>query len=108
MQLPGLVPVRTVWRDEACYGHGSAIGEQLRNLGDASDILGPCRRSKTKITIQAEANVVPIEAIGGQPLMQQVLLKRRSDGGLAGRRKPGEPYREAFLTSELESFSSGE
>ena len=45
----------------------------------------------TKVLIEANSDVVPIEAIGKNPSGDQILLQSKRDGCLASPRQPREP-----------------
>ena len=72
----------------------------LAHLGNPPDILPPVLFAETQILIQAEADVVAIESVGGQAVVEEVLLERDGDSGFAAGREAGEPEREAFLLAE--------
>ena len=65
VQLTGQVAISSVWADEAGDGDGGGIGEEFGDLGDTADVLFPVLGRETEIFVQAEADVVAIEAIGG-------------------------------------------
>jgi hypothetical protein len=102
VQLPCQIPVRTVRADEARDGNGAAIGEELGDLGDATDVLFAVLRTEAKVFVQAETDVIAVEAVGGEVigLAEEGLFQGDGDGGFAGRGEAGEPYCEALLPAE--------
>jgi hypothetical protein len=77
------------------------IPEGVPYLGDAADVLVAVLLGEAEVLVEAEAHVVAVEPVRGQPDVQQVLLQGRSDGGLARGREPREPDGEATLAAEL-------
>lgn len=71
------------------------------NLGDSADVLHAILGREAEILVQAEAHVVAIESVGLQAEREQVLLKRRCDGGLARGRETGEPDSASLLLTEV-------
>lgn len=100
MQVTRDLAVGNVRGDEAGEGNGAAVGKQLGDLGDAADVLVAVLLGETQVLVQAEANIVAVEAVGGEPEVQQVLLEGGGDGGLARCRQAGEPDGEALLLAE--------
>ena len=70
-------------------------------LGDATNVLVAVLLGESEILVQAEADVVAVESVGGQANVKQVLLKSRGDGRLARSRQSGKPNGEAALATEL-------
>jgi hypothetical protein len=85
MQSTCQLPIPAVRTDEARDGDGAAVSEQARDLGDAPDVLGAVARAEAQVAVQAEADVVAVEAVRVQGVgrAQERLLQRDSDGGLA-------------------------
>ena len=102
VQLPRQVAVRTVWADEARDGDGAAIREELGDLGDAPDVLFAVFRAEAQVFVQAEADIVAVQAVGGEVIgrAEKGLFERDGDGRFAGRREAGEPYCQALLAAE--------
>lgn len=104
VQVPGDLAVLPVGRDKGGDGNGGGVGEELGNLADAADVLVAVGLGKAEVLVQAEAHVVAVEAVGGESKVQEVLLKRRGDGGFSRGREPREPDREALLAAEAETL----
>lgn len=81
VQVPGDLAVLPVGRDKGGDGDGGRVGEELGDLADAADVLVAVGLGKAEVLVQAEAHVVTVEAVGGEPKVKEVLLKRRGDGG---------------------------
>ncbi|KAJ3504335.1 hypothetical protein NM208_g16352 [Fusarium decemcellulare] len=62
----------------------------------------------SSVLVEAEADVVAVETVGGDAEVEEVLLEGSSDSGLARGRKAGEPDGEAALTTELVALTAGE
>lgn len=86
MQPPRQLPIPTIRTDETRDGDTAAIGEELRDLGDAADVLGPVGGAEAEVLVQAEADVVAVEAVGVQVVggAEEGLFERDGDGGFAG------------------------
>lgn len=83
MELASDLAVLSVGRNERGDGDGSGVGKELGDLTDATDVLIAVGLGEAKVLVQAEAHVVAIKTIGGEPQMQEMLLKGGGDGGLA-------------------------
>jgi hypothetical protein len=81
------------------------MGSYLR---DAADVLVAVLLGETQVLVQAEADVVAVEAVGGQAEVEEVLLERGGDGGLARGGQAGQPDGEAALLAELIALAAGE
>lgn len=108
MQLPRQQAIRSVGRNERGQGQSTAVGKQQGDLGYAADVLVPIRFAEAKIFVQAEADVVAVEAVGGIGGVEQVLLEGGRDGGFARGGEAGEPDCEARLAAEGGAFGVGE
>jgi len=84
------------------------IGKQPRNLADAPNVLVPIGGTEPKARVQAMPNVVTIKPIRHPAAAKKLGLKRYSDGGLAGSRKPGKPERAAATVERGPSLFAGE
>ena len=85
MQSPRGVPVLDVRRDERGDGDGGAVGEELGDLCDAADVLVAVLFAETQVLVQAEADVVAVQAVGGDAAgAEELALKFDGDGGFAG------------------------
>ena len=83
MQLPRQQSIRSVGRNEGRQGQSTAIGKQQCDLGYAADVLVPICFAEAKIFVQAETNVVAVEAVSGVGGVEQVLLEGGGDGRFA-------------------------
>lgn len=101
VQLAGDLAVGLVGRDEGGQGNGAGVGEQLGDLGDAANVLVAVLFAEAQVLVEAEADVVAVEAVGGQAEVQQVLLEGGGDGRLARGAQAGEPDGHAALLAEL-------
>ena len=107
MQLARGITVCTVGRDERCDGDGGAVGEELGDLCDATDILGAVLLAEAEILIKPEANVVTVETIGvDAPVSEELVLELDGNGGLARGGETGEPNRETALVADFATFAA--
>ena len=104
MRLPCQRPIRPIRTDETGYRYGRGIGEQFCDFGDAADVFGAVGRGEAEVLIEAEADVVAIEAVGGEGVLEEVLFEGGGDGGFAGGGEAGEPDCEAGLAAEGGAF----
>lgn len=70
-------------------------------LGNAADVLVAVLLREAQVLVQAEADIVAVEAVGGQADVEEVLLQRGRDRRLARGRQPREPDGEAPLAAQL-------
>ena len=108
VQCASRVAVGAVGRDEGGDGDGGGVGEELGDLGDAADVFVAVLFGEAQVLVEAEADVVAVEAVGGQTQMQEVLLKRSGYGGFARGGEAGEPEGEAALGAEGAALGAGE
>lgn len=101
VQLTGDLAIRSVGGDEGGDSDGGRIGKELSNLGDTANVLVSVGLGKTKVLVEAEADVVAIETVGGDAQVEEVLLKSSGDGGLARGRETRQPDGETALTAGL-------
>lgn len=80
----------------------------MRYLGDPSDVFIPILLAESQILVQSEADVVTIEAVGGQSEVQQVLLQCDGYGRFAASGETCEPEGEAFLAAESAPLGVGD
>lgn len=100
VQVARDLAVSNVRRDEAGQGDGGAVGEQLGDLGDAADVLVAVRLREAQVLVEPEAHVIAVEPVRRVAQVQEVLLERGRDGGLARGGQAREPDREALLLAE--------
>ena len=68
------------------------------HLGNAADVFRSVLGRKTEILVQTKANVVTVQTVGGNAVMEEVLLKCGRDSGFAGCGEAGEPDSGALET----------
>lgn len=108
VQGAGRVAVGAVGGDEGGNGDGGGVGKELGNLGDAANVFVAVLFREAQVLVEAEADVVAVEAVGGHAEVQEVLLQGRRDGGLARGGEAGEPEGEAALGAEGGALGAGE
>jgi hypothetical protein len=96
-----LVAVGPIRRDEGRDGDDAGVGEELRDLADAPDVLGAILGREPEILVQAVPDVVAVEDVGADAALGEPLLEVDRDGGLARAREPGQPYGRALVTVQL-------
>ena len=104
MQLPRQFPIFPIRADETRYRNRTAVCEQKRHFGDASDILISVGLAEAEITVQAKAYVVAIQPVGGEGGVEEVLFEGCCDGGFARGREAGQPDCETRLGTEGGAF----
>jgi len=104
MHLARQPPIGPVRRDEAGDGDAGAVGEELRDFGDAPDVFRAVGGGEAEVAVQAEADVVAVEAVGGEGVVEEVLFEGGGDGGFAGGGEAGQPDCEAGLVAERGAF----
>jgi hypothetical protein len=77
-------------------------------LSDTPDVLLPVLGREAKVLVQAESDVVAIQSVGLETKVEEVLLKRNGDGGLARGRETGEPDGSTLLLAEIGTLSAGQ
>jgi hypothetical protein len=107
MQFAGEVPVRLVGADEARDGDGGAVGEELGDLGDATDVFRAVGGREAQVLVQPEAYVVPVEEVGVEALLQEVLLQRRRNRGLARGGQTRQPDCQTALVPQRGALKTG-
>lgn len=91
MQFPRQRPIGAIRRYKRRQGESAAIGEQQRDFGDASDILVSVSLAETEVFVEAEADVVAVETVGGVGGVEEVLFEGGGDGGFPAGGEAGEP-----------------
>src|SRR5690349_11967934 len=86
-----LVAVGAVRGDERRDRHHAGLGEELRDLADPSDVLGPVLARKAEVLVEAMADVVPVEDVGADAAVPEPLLELDGDRRLPRSVVPGEP-----------------
>lgn len=108
VQLTGDLAIGLVGGDEGGDGDGGGVSKELGDLGDAADVLVTVGLGKAKILVEAEADVVAVETVGGDAQVEEVLLESSGDGRLARSRETGQPDGETSLAAELVALTAGE
>jgi hypothetical protein len=110
VQRPCLIAISPVRADERRDGDGAAISKQLGNLSDTPDVLSPIVGAKSEVLVEAEADVVSIEAVGIQVvrLAEEGLFECDGDGGFAGGGEACEPDGETGLFAQAGADGSRE
>ena len=108
MQATGQFPILPIRTDEAGDGNGGAVGEEPGHFGDAPDVLVAVAFAEAEVLVEAEADVVAVEPVGGQVEVQQVLLQCGRDGRFARAAEAGEPDCVAGLVPEQGALGVGE
>ena len=110
MQLPCQVAISSVRGNETRDGDGAAVSEQFGDFTDATDVFGAVGGGEAEVFVQAEADVIAVEAVGGEVVRcaEEGLFERDGDGGFAGGGEAGEPDCEALLLAEGCADGGGE
>jgi hypothetical protein len=70
------------------------------------DVLVAVFLCEAQVFVQSEAYVVAVQTVCAVAKVEEMLLERRCDGGLSGRREAGEPDGEALLLAEAIALSA--
>jgi hypothetical protein len=108
VQVTGEVTVCPVGGDEGGDGDGGGVSKELGDLANATDVLVAVLLREAEVLVEAEADVVAVEAVGGDAEVEEVLLERGGDGGLARGGEAGQPDGEAALAGELVALTARE
>lgn len=78
------IPILSVRGDERGDRDGVGVREELGDLRDAADVLVAVRLAEPEVLVQAEADVVAVEAVGGDAAVaEELVLEFDGDGGFA-------------------------
>ena len=77
-------------------------------MRDAPDVFLAVGGAKAKVGVEAQADVVAVEAVGVVGSLEEGLLQSVGDGTLSARGEAGEPERETFLFVEGLALRGGE
>ena len=88
--------------------HKSELGRFAIYLGDSANVLVAVLLGETEVLVQAEADIVAVETVGGNAEVEEVLLERGRNGGFARGREAGQPDGEAALLAELVALMARE
>ena len=109
VQLTGTVTVLLVGRDERGDGDGVGVGEQLGDLANTANVLVAISLAEAQVLVQAEADVVTVQAVGvDTTVTDQLVLQFHSDGRLARGGEAGQPDGETLLLAQLGALGTGE
>ena len=78
----------------------AGIGHQLRDLGDAADVLDAVGVGEAEVVVEAVAHVVAVEQVGVPAERVQLLFDQVGDRRLAGARQAREPQHRGLLALE--------
>src|SRR5262249_47543972 len=105
---PDAIAVGAIRRDERRQVDDAAVGEELRDLADAADVLGPIFGREAEIGVQAVTDVVAVEDVSAHAAIPERLLQRDRDGRLPGPGEAREPHRATLVTGDLLAIVSGD
>lgn len=77
-------------------------------LGNTPDVLLSVLGGETKVLVQTETNVVAVQSVGLETKVEEVLLERDGDGGLARGGETSEPDGGTLLLAEVAALSASE
>jgi hypothetical protein len=77
-----------VGADEARERDDARVGEELAHLADAPDVLLAVLGAEAQVLVEAHADVVAVEAVGGDAGVDERLLEGDGDGALARAERP--------------------
>jgi hypothetical protein len=77
-------------------------------LRDAANVLDTVLVGEAEVLVEAEADVVAVEAVGVDAEVEEVLLESSGYSRLAGRRKTGKPDCQTTLAIEMGALAAGE
>lgn len=78
MQLSCQFPIPPIRRNKRRNRHCTTIREEEGHFGDAADILGAVGGGEAEVGVEAEADVVAVEAVGVQ------VVRGGEEGGFEG------------------------
>ena len=82
-------------------------GQRQAHLADPADVLVPALLVEAEVVVEAEADVVAVESVGELLEVEEVLLERAADRGLAAGAEASEPDRRAALLQEADALLGG-
>lgn len=101
VESAGGITVLAVGADEGGDSNSGSVSKELGNFTDTADVLGAVVRAKAEVLVQTEADVVTVQTVGRNARVEQGLLKRGGEGGLARGRQTGEPDCETLLAKKV-------
>src|SRR5262249_30815371 len=90
--LPDAVASRPVGRHDRADGHDAVPGEEIGHVSDAPHVLVAIGPAVAQVGTQLGPHDVAVEDFDGAAVAGQAGRQRGRDGGLARRRKSGEPH----------------
>ena len=96
-----LVAVGAVRRDEGRERDDAGVGEELRDLADAADVLGAVLGREAEVLVEAVADVVAVEDVGAHAALPEALLEVDRDGRFAGAGEAREPDGAGLVAVDL-------
>ena len=110
MQTSRKIAIRSVRANETGDRDAGRIGKEFGDFGDAADILRSGLRRESQVLVEAEADVVAVEAIGRfiEGLAEERLFEGNSDSRFSRCREAGEPNRQTLLSAEVGAKLRGE
>lgn len=100
------MPVLFEGRDKAAEADLATVGEELGDLGDSANVLPSVLRGEAEVVVEAGADVVAVEAVGGDAQIDEKSLELKSDRGLAGTRQSRQPNGAAPETADCAKGST--
>lgn len=58
------------WGDEGSEGDAGRVGKELCDLANSADVLDTILVAEAKILVEAKADVIAVEAVGGKALVE--------------------------------------
>ena len=107
MQLPRQRPILPIRRDETRQRDRTRVGEEQSDFGDPADVLIAVCFREAEVAVEAESDVVAVEAVGGEGAVQEVLFESGGDGGFPRGGEAREPDCEAGLGAEARALGVG-
>src|SRR5690606_18523128 len=106
--LAHVVAVGPVGADKAGQGDHPGIHEELGDLADATDVLVAILGGKAQVLVDAEADVVAVEAVGDLAHLVQGAFQGHRDGALAAAGETGKPEGRGFLVEQAVAVGAGD
>mmetsp|Transcript_14509 Transcript_14509/g.22019 ORF Transcript_14509/g.22019 Transcript_14509/m.22019 type:complete len:231 (-) Transcript_14509:10-702(-) len=104
MHLASIGSVGGIGRNEPRDHDGTRFGEELGHLCDAADVLLAVLWAEAEVPVQAEAQVVAVQAVdevGARLVRHQGLLQRHGHRALAAAGQPSHPQSDALVPHGL-------
>ena len=74
--------------DETGQADDTAVREQFGHLGYPADVLFPVLRREAQITVEPRSDIVSVQTVGGNTMVDQVVLQGERQRGLTSTRQP--------------------